>query len=175
MLRRVFQTVGLVLLLLAGISAAPVELIQRTPISRKMVQSALQSWSPALSIEEEDINLALAGDMAQGAELRVIGVRRSIKRGDAQISLRCVPGWACVPFYVRVRNLPPNSLVSDTRAVRSGQKGTLLVQTKNSRLTISVRVLEAGVVGTIVRARCPETKRIYRARVIGPGVLEAIL
>lgn len=59
-------------------------------------------------------------------------------------------------------------------AVRRGEKAAMQLTGEGFSATLAVVCLEDGVEEKIVRVREPATKRIYRAQIIGQGLLRAV-
>ena len=104
-----------------------------------------------------------------------------------RFQLACAERGACLPFlaYARIGvSVPAPSCGMDGNvragsaapapAVRPGERATAVLVGAGLRMTASVTCLERGASGEIILVRGREG-RIFRARVAGPGQVEATL
>ncbi len=59
--------------------------------------------------------------------------------------------------------------------IHTGQSVKLVLQSQSLRLELPVRALNSGAISQTVRVRDPETRRIYRAVVIGANEVRSLL
>ena len=152
----------------------------------------------------EDLDMPAAPPALAGRTLRVASACWDPSRHHAQFRLECgVPGQ-CLPFLVYLPNYLRETVAVDVsahavscRAVQFGQEGfaraklerraeepsalavhsgdraTAVFLADRLRMTASVTCLERGHEGDVIRVRAPDG-HIFRARVSGPAMLEAL-
>ncbi len=59
--------------------------------------------------------------------------------------------------------------------VSKGKPAKLVVETQTLRMTVLVTPLESGVQGQVIRVRNSDTQRVFKAEVVGKGLLQASL
>ncbi|MGB8013637.1 MAG: flagella basal body P-ring formation protein FlgA, partial [Terriglobales bacterium] len=117
----------------------------------------------------------------------------------AQFRLECGEPGQCLPFLVYLRNYVRDSVAVDVSAlsascrvrlvrpslvsaavaaalkptVRPGDRAMAVLVADRFRMTASVTCLERGREGDVIRVRASDG-HIFRARVSGPGRLEAL-
>jgi hypothetical protein len=60
------------------------------------------------------------------------------------------------------------------RLVERGELATLILKGDGIRMSVEVICLDRGFEGQEIRARSKKGLRVFRARVVGPGILEAV-
>lgn len=165
--------------------ALPLHAAGSFPISRQQILTLLRlgTAEPVLTMPRAlsrvpEPQLSVTVEDRQGSWLR--------------LRVECLPRSECLPFYVELHfrsakeaggladQLGPVSARSaaDRSAplVRPGLVAHLEVRiSERIALQIPVRCLEAGRLGELVRVRDEETRKVYRARVLGDGELRAEL
>jgi len=134
-----------------------------------------------------DVDIPLAVPAAAGHKLRVSSVCRDRDAGLLRFRLACAEQGACLPFLAYVRIAVPVPAPScgneatqsrgpspTTAAVRPGAQASAVLVIGRLRVTAPVTCLEHGAPGEIIWVRGHEG-RVFRARVTGPGAVEAIL
>ena len=133
-----------------------------------------------------DLELPLAVPARAGSTLRVSSLCWDAESQRLRFRLECRERGACLPFLVYVRTpsraetsscwLQPQahspSQVS-LPAVQPGERATAVMVASGIRMTAAVTCLDRGARGEIVRVRGGEG-RIFRARVAGPALVEAL-
>ncbi|HTR26002.1 MAG TPA: flagella basal body P-ring formation protein FlgA [Terriglobales bacterium] len=136
-----------------------------------------------------DLILSAAVPARERRSLRVSSVCRNDDAGSVRFRLECGEPGACLPFLVYWRGggsraeAPSCRLQSSNRraikkehaepSVRVGQTANAVMTAAGLRMSAAVICLERGASGEIVRVRAKEG-RIFRARVSGPGLVEAL-
>jgi hypothetical protein len=133
----------------------------------------------------EDIELPVAVPARAKRDLHVSAVCWDADAGRARFRMQCTETGACLPFLAYLRgaghvDAPSCRIESHSAsvpkavpAVHSGEHATAVWMTPTLRLTADVTCLERGARGEIVRVR-GEEGRIFRARVTGPALVEAL-
>ncbi len=135
----------------------------------------------------EDIELPAAVPARAGRNLRVSAVCWDADAGRARFRMQCTETGACLPFLVYLRGAGHVEAAScrlegqsrfasapkAVPAVHSGERATAVWMTPSLRVTADVTCLERGARGEIVHVR-GEEGRIFRARVTGPALVEAL-
>jgi len=130
---------------------------------------------------------------------RVISDQWEAGTGAAQLRVACSPAKDCLPFYVMVEfdgtaaerkeiagrmarpiaraETFPTAVKKSERArarkkpalTQAGGWASMTVEGGGIHIFTQVICLERGVQGQIIRVRNPESKRVLRAQVVGPG------
>jgi len=130
---------------------------------------------------------------------RVISDQWDTGAGAAQLRVACSPSKDCLPFYVMVKfevsaaerkeiasrmarpiaraETFPTPVKKPERArahkkpalTQAGGWASMTVEGGGIHIFTQVICLERGVEGQIIRVRNPESKRVLRAQVVGPG------
>ncbi len=147
----------------------------------------------------EDLDLPVALPALAGRKLRVASECWDEGPARTQFRLECGDPGQCLPFlvYVHVHNedkgktdvgaqaapcrlasrsrpameAPPKPLAKPT--VRAGDRAIAVFASDRLRITASVTCLERGREGEIIRVR-GEEGQVFRARISGPALLEAL-
>jgi hypothetical protein len=146
--------------------------------------------SRAVSAEQlpsvEDLELPLAVPMRSGSMLRISSVCWDQDAQRMRFQIECGHSGECLPFlaYLRTKsrvNAPACRLESSHAARKSSESGvragahvTAVLSGAGIRINAAVTCLEGGDPGDIIRVRGHEG-RIFRARIIGPSLVEASL
>jgi hypothetical protein len=139
-------------------------------------------------LKDQDIEIPSAVPVRAGSSLRVASVCWDGSAARARFRLECTAAGACLPFYVYVRTGPHAGAAScDLKAesrgsakvtagpvVHVGEGATAVMVGSGLRMTAAVTCLDRGARGEIIRVRAGEG-RIFRARVAGPGLVEAVV
>lgn len=136
----------------------------------------------------DDIELPLAVPMRPGSALRASSVCWDQDAQHVRFQLQCDRTGECLPFLAYVRtasrgNVPacgpqPSRAArsnSDSESVvRAGERAMAVLSRGGIRISAAVTCLQGGDQGEIIRVRGGEG-RIFRARVLGPSLVEASL
>jgi hypothetical protein len=162
----------------------------RTPISREAIMAALHSSGIGIALSQMEQLSQITATEAHPL-LKVLSV--DLLNGEAdRVLLRCEHPNTCLPFYVVVHWGHPGEQASDKPGstsgrptqpgvgaeslwVRSGRFAMLVLDGEYVHLTFPVLCLQNGGRGQQVRVISKDTKKRYRARVIGPGLLTSLL
>jgi hypothetical protein len=147
----------------------------------------------------EDLDLPVALPAVAGRRLQVSSACWDEGPQRAQFRLECGEMGQCLPFLVYVHGhaidaggrdalakTGPCRLQSESHpapeaplkplpqpAVRAGDKATAMFVSDRLRITVSVTCLERGREGEVIRVRNQDGE-IFRARISGPALLEAL-
>jgi hypothetical protein len=135
----------------------------------------------------EDIDLPSAIPAPLHRMLRISSIGCDAGRNRAEFRIECRAQGQCLPFlvYVRMeRNLLPELCRPGSRTsaakparlapvVRTGERATVIFVGSRLRLAAQVTCLEHGAEGEVIRVR-NEDGHVFRARVSGPALLEAL-
>jgi Chaperone for flagella basal body P-ring formation len=176
-------------LLLMGMGPAPARADQllRSPITASQITSALALSGVHVTNDQLE---SLSTVTAQSANPRLKLVKIEPLDGNtAKARMECEHTNICLPFYVVVhwqeadeaktavakwQNAPEKSRRQPRLAellVRSGKSATLVYEGQNLRMTLPVLCLQNGARGQHVRVISKDRKKVYLARVIGPGIV----
>jgi hypothetical protein len=153
----------------------------------------------------QDLDVPAAPPAAAERTLRVASACWDVDRQHAQFRLECGAPGQCLPFLVYLPNYMREAVAVDVSAhaascraaqfgertparagprtrvdgaagltVHTGDRATAVFLADRLRMTASVTCLERGREGDVIRVRAPDG-HIFRARVSGPGMLEAVL
>ena len=135
----------------------------------------------------EDLELPVLVPTRGPQRLRVSAVCWDADAGRVRFRLECRNQGACLPFLVYARvhaHAQAASCREETQAhpppqeakptVRAGERATAVLASAGLHMTAAVTCLERGQEGDIIRVRAHEG-RIFRARVAGPALVEAML
>ena len=136
-----------------------------------------------------DLGLPAALPAREKRTLWVSAVCRDEDAGSVRFRVECREGGACLPFLTDWRGggervaAPSCRLKGASRraaarpraapSVVAGERATAVMTAAGLRMTAEVICLDRGASGEIVRVRAKEG-RIFRARVSGPGFVEAL-
>lgn len=174
---------------LARAAAEPGADCKREAEIKTLIQAAIHQRGIEVPLSLE-ANLCSALPATPGAgRLEIQSVRWDAVFHVFEFRLRCQPAGGCLPFLVRVPGEPtqpspqalleqrserrPPKPLSDVPWVRPGQTVSLIWVEGGMRLWRQVVCLDLGRAGQQVRTRTQPEGRIVRARVTGPGLLEA--
>jgi Chaperone for flagella basal body P-ring formation len=170
----------------------------RQAIAREYPRRGL---GPEHSLHAAQIELPVAVSAAAERSLRVAGMCWVVRGARLQFRMECGESGQCMPFlaYARTGDLPQTapttadgpscragsemSGVSSARpatrpparpVVRSGEHATVVFAGERLRMSAQVTCLERGGAGQVIRVRNPDG-RTFRARVVGAGLLEALI
>jgi hypothetical protein len=142
----------------------------------------------------EDLDLPVALPALAGRKLRVSSACWDEGPERTQFRLECGEPGQCLPFlaYVHVQNRDAGARAGSCRlespsrpapeapvkplekpAVRAGDRATAVFLSARLRISASVTCLERGREGEVIRVR-NEDGQIFRARISGPALLEAV-
>jgi Na+-transporting methylmalonyl-CoA/oxaloacetate decarboxylase gamma subunit len=171
-----------------------------TPVTRQEVWQAVVAELRQRGLSEpqlpriEDLDLPFALPALAGRQLRVSSACWDEGPERTQFRLECGEPGQCLPFlaYVHVQNRDAGAraglcrLESPSRpaseapvkplakpAVRAGDRATAVFLSARLRISASVTCLERGREGEVIRVR-GEDGQVFRARISGPALLEAV-
>jgi len=159
----------------------------RTPIRREWIVGAL--ISSGVQIEPGQLEaLSSVTAAVPNPRLRVVSVEVLDGESD-RARLQCERTDTCLPFYVVVHwGQPGNAqgagsgrhgiglgLRPEDVLVRSGKAAVLVFEGEHVHMTLPVLCLQNGGRGQRVRVINKENKKVYLARVTGPGVVTSVL
>jgi len=159
----------------------------RTPIRREWIMGAL--ISSGVQIEPGQLEaLSSVTAAVPNPRLRVVSVEVLDGESD-RARLQCERTDTCLPFYVVVHwGQPGNAqgagsgrhgiglgLRPEDVLVRSGKAAVLVFEGEHVHMTLPVLCLQNGGRGQRVRVINKENKKVYLARVTGPGVVTSVL
>ena len=142
----------------------------------------------------EDLALPVALPALSGRKLRVSSACWDEGPERTQFRLECGEPGQCLPFlaYVHVQNRDAGARAGSCRqeapsrpapeapvkplakpAMRAGDRATAVFLSARLRISASVTCLERGREGEVIRVR-NEDGQIFRARISGPALLEAV-
>jgi|SRR5271166_2439344 len=164
---------------------------QRTELMEKSaVMDALSTGGIKLSPRQVDVLSPLRA--ASSRPVLEVEAVEPWQDSGSKVRMRCRLQKECLPFYVLVsgvaqedmRNtLAPRSGAPKAAArqqeigrevwvVRRGEQATLALQGAHVLIELPVVCLSNGAAGATVRVTTPDHKRIYRAEVVGAGLLK---
>ncbi len=176
---------------------------QPTPVTRQEVWQALVAEFHERGLSElqlpriDDLDLPMAVPAIPGRKLHVSSACWDAVSRRTQFRLECSEPGQCLPFlaYVHAHSrdkadagayagscgsasesrlapeTPPKPLAKPT--VRAGDRATAVFVSDRLRITASVTCLERGREGEVIRVR-GEQGQVFRARISGPALLEAL-
>jgi hypothetical protein len=133
-----------------------------------------------------DIEVPLCVPMRSGSTLRVSSVCWDQDAQRVRFQIKCGQQGECLPFLAYVRTAPrtnaPACRMESARAARNssepgpraGARATAVFSRAGIRINTAVTCLQGGDRGDIIRVRGYEG-RIFRARIIGPSLVDASL
>jgi len=171
-----------------------------TPVTRQEVWQAVVAELRRRGLSEpqlpqiEDLDLPFALPALAGRQLRVSSACWDEGPERTQFRLECGEPGQCLPFlaYVHVQNRDAGARAGSCRqespsrpapeapvkplakpAVRAGDRATAVFLSARLRISASVTCLERGREGEVIRVR-NEDGQVFRARISGPALLEAV-
>ncbi len=126
------------------------------------------------------------------AKFSVVGVER-LHRNGAAVKLRCQRSSDCLPFYVVLHagdvaktlartateasagGPGQTSRAEKQRAVKGGDRATLVLEGKDMRIVMPVICLQNGSLGQSIRVSSRDHRKIYEAEVIETGLVKGTL
>ena len=171
-----------------------------TPVTRQEVWQAVVAELRQRGLPEpqlpriEDLDLPVALPALAGRKLRVSSACWDEGPERTQFRLECGEPGQCLPFlaYVHVQNRDAGTRAGSCRleapsrpapeapvkplekpAVRAGDRATAVFLSARLRISASVTCLERGREGEVIRVR-NEDGQIFRARISGPALLDAV-
>ncbi|MFI5102191.1 MAG: flagella basal body P-ring formation protein FlgA [Terriglobales bacterium] len=165
-----------------------------TPVTRQEVWQAVMAELRKRGVTEqqlpriEDLDLPVALPALAGRRLRVASACSDEGSRRTQFRLECGELGQCLPFLAYIRDyenagartascrLPTSRPAAETAlksAVRAGERATAVFVADRLRMTASVTCLERGREGEVIRVRALDG-HIFRARISGPALLEAL-
>lgn len=167
-----------------------------SPVTRQEVWQAVVAGLRERGVAEaqlprsENIDLPVALPALEGRSLRVVSVCRDAGLGRTQFRLECGAAGQCLPFLVYVHEAENADgavraawcrVPASRRAggpslkplMRAGDRATAVFAAAGLRMAASVTCLERGGEGDVIRVRSADG-HIFRARISGPALLEAV-
>lgn len=134
----------------------------------------------------DDIELPLAVPMRSGSSLRTSSVCWDQDAQRVRFQLECSHAGECLPFLAYVRTASRASAPacraesshaarsSSEPGIRAGERAMAVLSKAGIRINAAVTCLQGGDPGDVIRVRGLEG-RIFRARILGPSLVEASL
>ena len=162
----------------------------RKPISREWILSALIASGVQIAPGQLE-PLSSVSATVPNPRLRVVSLEMLDGESD-RARLQCEGTDTCLPFYVlvhwgqpgdeqagipgrRVKTRSRSGLRPEDVLVRSGKAAVLVFEGEHVRMTLPVKCLQSGSRGQRVRVISKELRKVYLARVAGPGVVTSVL
>ena len=105
----------------------------------------------------------------------------ALDANTTKVRVQCERTNVCLPFYVLVhwpegtkqdsKNVTQPHILLEPLMVRNGKDATLIFEGQNMRMNMPVRCLQNGVRGQRIRVISKDSKKVFLARVTGPGTL----
>ncbi len=178
-LRPAISCVALVPLVLGQISMAQTGIVLRKITGALMVAG--------VSTDANQIDVLSGVTTNENAMLYVVRAT-SGPGGLLKVKLRCHDNHECLPFYVLVHGIDEQRLTSSSlgltlpinagapqNLMRGGEHATLILETPNSRMSLPVISLQAGVLGQKIRVTSLDHRQFYDAKIVAVGLLEGNL
>jgi hypothetical protein len=164
---------------------------RRTAISQRRVAGAITS--AGVPVKAAQVEFLSEVSAAEDVSLRIVSVN-TWTDGTAKVRLRCRDNRECLPFYVLLRDAQtlgvrhvyqsPVRVATDKsraekalspRLVRGGDRATLILESSDLRINMSVICLESGTRGQQIRVASSDGRRFYKGEVVEEGVLKGNL
>lgn len=156
----------------------------RVPITSVQVASALAASGLRVTAEQVEFLTPIA---ASKSNPRLSSSKiASLNPSTTKARLQCERTDVCLPFYVLIHwpesetatqamnNLPQaRHILLEPLMVHNGKDATLTFEGQHMRMTMPVRCLQNGVRGQHVRVISKDRKKVFLARVTGPGTLSS--
>jgi Chaperone for flagella basal body P-ring formation len=150
------------------------------------VADAMELTGTAVNPDQIEF-LSGASHIKEGAEVRVLNVSNRTD-GVLKVELRCQDNHECLPFYVLVHGLDRVNLVlPEKRAqpltaakvpqnlIRGGDHATLILEGRDSRISMPVICLQSGARGQTIRVASTDRKQVFDAEIVATGMLKGNL
>ena len=188
--KRTLTSISANLLILASaVVAHAAGVPQRTAITREQIASALSANGIIVS-HDQVVSLSDMTASSKAPHLQVVGVETQ-SANTAHVRLKCASTDVCLPFYVLLHWQDPDQATNTLRkwqvrnpaqadneqlpkeeiVVHRGKAVVLVLASRHARITLPVLCLQNGARGQSVRVMNRDSKRIYLATVIAPGLV----
>lgn len=150
------------------------------------VADAMERTGMAVNLDQIEF-LSGASKIKEGAAVRVLNVSNRTD-GALKVELRCQDNHECLPFYVLVHGLDRVNLVLPEKRVqpvtvakvqqnliRGGDRATLILESRDSRISMPVICLQSGVRGQTIRVASTDRRQVFDAEIVATGVLKGNL
>jgi len=107
----------------------------------------------------------------------------ALDANTTKVRLQCERTDVCLPFYVLVhwpeglqrdpKSITQPRILLEPLMVHNGKDATLIFEGQNMRMNMPVLCLQNGVRGQRIRVISKDRKKVFLARVTGPGTLTA--
>jgi hypothetical protein len=181
---------NIVLAAVLFLAAMPVTMgqtgVRRTSALAHSVADAMELTGTAVNPDQIEF-LSGGNKIREGAEVRVLKVTNRTD-GVLKVELRCQDNHECLPFYVLVHGLDRVNLtlpekraqpVTAARApqnlIRGGDHATLILESRDSRISMPVICLQSGVRGQTIRVASTDRKQVFDAEIVANGMLKGNL
>jgi hypothetical protein len=158
----------------------------RTAALAHSVADAMELTGTAVNPDQIEF-LSGGGNIREDAEVRVLKVTKGTD-GALKVELRCQDNHECLPFYVLVHGLDRvNLILPEKRAqpgtaarapqnlIRGGDHATLILESRDSRISMPVICLQSGVRGQTIRVASTDRKQVFDAEIVATGMLKGNL
>jgi flagella basal body P-ring formation protein FlgA len=160
--------------------------VVRTAALAHSVADAMELTGTAVNPDQIEF-LSGRSNIREDAELRVLKVTKRTD-GALKVELRCQDNQECLPFYVLVHGLDRvNLILPERRAqpgtaarapqnlIRGGDHATLILESRDSRISMPVICLQGGVRGQTIRVASTDHKQVFDAEIVATGMLKGNL
>jgi hypothetical protein len=160
--------------------------VVRTAALAHSVADAMELTGTAVNPDQIEF-LSGGSNIREGAEVRVLHATNRTD-GAVKVELRCQDNQACLPFYVLVHGLDGVNLklpekraqlVTAARApqslIRGGDHATLILESRDSRISMPVICLQSGQRGQTIRVSSTDRKQVFAAEIVATGMLKGNL
>jgi hypothetical protein len=152
---------------------------ERTPITPVHITGALSTAGLRVTIGQvESLSLITASEA--NPKLTATKVE-SLDANTTKVRLQCERTNVCLPFYVLVhwpegtkpdvKGATRPSVLLEPLMVHNGKDATLVFEGQHMRMIMPVLCLQNGVRGQRIRVISKDRKKVFVARVTGPGTL----
>jgi hypothetical protein len=184
--QRALNALAVMLLTGSSVPLAIADSLPRAAITTAQISGALRQ--SGLSVTESQLEPLCTVTAQQPHPRLTVASIEPLDESSAKARMQCEHASICLPFYVVVhwqeadaarvaltqfhtsapqrRRLRPEEVL-----VREGAGATLVYEGKHLRMTLPVTCLQSGARGQHVRVISKDRRKIYLARVVGPGVV----
>lgn len=156
---------------------------ERTPITTVHITGALSTAGLHVTAGQVE---SLAPITASEANPKLTATKvESLDANTTKVRLQCERTDVCLPFYVLVhwpegikqdvKSPARPSVLLETLMVHNGKDATLVFEGQHMRMIMPVLCLQNGVRGQRIRVISKDRKKVFMARVTGPGTLTSMV
>jgi hypothetical protein len=160
--------------------------VVRTAVSAHSIADAMELAGTAVNPDQIEF-LSGGGNLKESAEVRVLSVTNRAD-GALNVKLRCQDNHECLPFYVLVHGLdrvnlilpgsqpqPIAAAIAPQNLIRGGDHATLILESRDSRISMPVICLQSGVRGQKIRVASTDRRQYFNAEIVATGMLKGNL